>query len=242
MKMRCGKNEFMKEMMEQLNLTAEQVTEVEKLKSSSKKEKFALIVKHIIGRAKPQDMLKIVLAKIEKAEGILTPEQNTKLREIMINKHKEMFMHFLMSKHQEIKDIIEELGLSEEQKDKVESLFSEAGNIDCFELKEKLDSVLSEEQKDKAKEQIKIIMEIDRIFEELGITEAQKEQLKKLHEKLHLGAKETIDKFRKGEVSLSEIAKEKFELFNELENILTKEQFKKIHKFHKCGHHRHCCA
>lgn len=243
--MRHGKHEFLKEVMAQLNMTAEQVAEIEKLKKIGKKEKLSLMVKYMIGRAKPHDFMEIILPKIEKAEAVLTTEQNMQLREILMAKHKKMFMHMLMSKMPEIKEMLEELELSEEQKNRVEELFAQVEELDCMKIKEEMENILTEEQHEKAKAYIMTLMYVDKIFEELEVSQTQKEQLKELHKKVKNDKMNLMEEFKAGKISFSELAKEKFGMFNELENIFSKEQIKKFHKLHKnmggCHRHKHCC-
>lgn len=235
-----GKKGFMKEVISELNLSKEQAEKFEEMKKGMKSGKKILMIKLLLGRMSHKDMINTMIDKVEEGENILTEEQRKKLREIMMEKNKKLFFKILMHKHNEIKDMLEELELTEEQKDDIEKLFMDTEDTDMLDVEEKVDAILSEEQKEKAKVYIKSMIGIDKIAEELEITKEQKNKLMELHERLKAEKRETIARFKKGEMSFAEFFRKKGEIFCELEDIFSKKQLKKIKKMHRHGHYRHC--
>jgi Spy/CpxP family protein refolding chaperone len=246
--------QFIKEIFDQLDLSNEQKEKLQQLKKVAMKDKMKMAIKFIFGKeANHEVMFNMFIGKIEAAEEILNDEQKAKLREIMIEKHKEFFVHHVLSMQENIKELIEQLELNEEQKEKAETLLTQAVESDdledIFKLKEELKNSLSEEQKEKAHKYFMKNTPMGKIAKELEITEEQKEKFKKMHEDMFAQKIETVKKFKAGEISFADIARKKAGMFKEVKSILNEEQIKKVkamHRGHCHGHKkfhssRECC-
>jgi hypothetical protein len=242
----CGGHKFIKEALEQLDLSQEQQDKIQKLKKVAMKDKLKLSVKFMCGKANHETMFNMFIEKIETAENILNEEQKAKLREIMIEKHKEMFVHHILMMKDNIKELIEELELNEEQKNRVETLLTQAienENIEeLFMAKKEIKAMLSDEQKEKVHEYMKAHTPLGKIAKELEITDEQKEKFKAIHEEACESKLELIKKFKAGEISFADMARKKAAFFKEMKSVLSEEQIKKAKALHRgsChGHHKH---
>lgn len=163
--------------LEQLNLSAEQKEKMKAINAVFKKNMDALKSNTTISdndkKLKRAEMIKDHKSQIK---SILTPEQQEKAKEI----RKEVRDEKLESeKKGRIEHFTKELNLSPDQSQKIEAINAS--------FKQKMTAVknnatLSEEQK---KEQIKSLMQGHKADIESVLTDAQKEQLKKLKKGRH---------------------------------------------------------
>lgn len=233
---------FFKEIVEELNLSKNQKEKLKQLKKVAIKDKFKVAVKFILGKANYETMGNLFIEKIEAGEKILTEDQKTQLKNFIFEKHRKFFTTQILLRQDELKDLIEQLELDEEQKEKVETFFTAIiDGEECekiFKLKHELKESLSDNQKDKIHGYIKENTPLGKICEELEITEEQKKKFKDLHENNYEEKIETIKKFKIGEISFADMARKKSEMFKEIKSVLTDEQLKKLKSMHR--EHCHC--